>query len=101
MLAGVWKNNKNDMSVFCKEGQKLIDKNRYDKCRDLITETMKEYPDAPEPHNMMGILLEKEGNHLMAMRHFRAAWALDPGYAPARKNLENFGTFQSESGMFS
>ena len=27
---------------------------------------------------------------MAAMKHFRAAWALDPSYEPARKNLESF-----------
>jgi hypothetical protein len=39
------------------------------------------------------LVLEKESDHLLAMKHFRAAWALDPTYLPARYNLENFGTF--------
>ena len=32
------------------------------------------------------------------MRHVRAAYALDPSYAPARQNLENFGTFEQNLG---
>ncbi|MPN31218.1 hypothetical protein SDC9_178692 [bioreactor metagenome] len=29
------------------------------------------------------------------MKHFRAAWALDPTYIPARQNLDCYGTFFS------
>ena len=32
---------------------------------------------------------------MTAMKHFRAAWALDPAYLPARQNLDTFGTFFS------
>lgn len=54
---------------------------------------MRDYPHAPHPHNLMGILLEKQGNHLSAMKHFRAAWALDPTYLPCRINLDRYGSF--------
>ena len=85
--------NKRSINIFCRTGKKLIEKNKLEECQNLILETMKNNPDAPEPHNMLGIILEKKGNHPLAMRHFRAAWALDPSYLPARQNLEAFGTF--------
>ncbi|HSK68983.1 MAG TPA: hypothetical protein VLA21_06945 [Candidatus Limnocylindria bacterium] len=64
-------------------------------CRRLIYSAMQQHPHAPHPHNLIGILLEQEGNHPAAMKHFRAAWALDPTYMPARWNLDSFGTFFS------
>jgi hypothetical protein len=57
---------------------------------------MKNSPHAPEPHNLLGMLLENQGDHLLAMKHFRAAWALEPTYLPARYNLEVYGTFFSK-----
>ena len=59
----------------------------------LAIEAMGKFPHAAAPHNLLGVLLEKEGLHPAAMKHFRAAWALDPTYIPARQNLECFGTF--------
>ena len=47
-----------------------------------------EHPDAPEPHNLLGIWFELKGNEDKAHRHYRAACALDPTFMPARKNLE-------------
>ncbi len=38
---------------------------------------------------------EMQGNHLMAMKHFRVAWDLEPTYLPARQNLEVFGNTHS------
>lgn len=67
----------------------------YPTCYELITDAIANNPNSPAPHNLLGILLEKKGNHALAMRHFRAAWALDPTYLPARQNLEKFGTFRS------
>ena len=42
-------------------------------------------------HNLMGILMENENEHVLAMKHFRAAYALDSTYIPARLNMEIFG----------
>lgn len=80
---------------LCNEVKKLIDKGEFEGCYKLITEEMKNSPHAPHPHNLLGMLLENKGEHLLAMKHFRAAWALDPVYLPARHNLEVYGTFFS------
>lgn len=94
--------NKNHYSqellLLCATVRDFMKEKEYDACFGLICETMERYPDAPHPHNLLGILLEKSGNHSLAMKHFRAAWALDPTYLPARHNLENYGTFYSRGG---
>ena len=78
------------LSILCKDVRYLMENKEYDICQERITEAMKVYPHAPQPHNPMGILLEKNGEHGNAMKHFRAAWALDPTYIPARRNMERF-----------
>ncbi len=75
--------------------RELVSKREYQKCEPLISDAMGKYPHSPEPHNLIGVMLEKMGDHLTAMKHFRAAWALDPTYLPARQNLDSFGTFFS------
>lgn len=60
------------------------------KCEQMIRRAMEEEPHSAEPHNLMGVLLEKKGEHSLAMRHFRAAYALDPSCAAARVNLEKY-----------
>jgi len=84
-----------ELNKLCVTVKKYIGFQDYDKCEELIGTSMGKFPHAPEPHNLMGILLEKKGDHLTAMKHFRAAWALDPTYIPARQNLECYGTFYS------
>ena len=64
----------------------------------MICQAMGQFPNAPQPHNLLGIVMEKEGDHASAMRHFRAAYALDPTYLPARQNLDHYGTFYSRGG---
>ncbi|MFA7673379.1 MAG: hypothetical protein WCY62_05960 [Clostridia bacterium] len=85
----------NDLGALCNTVKELINTQNYEKCENLICCAMEKYPHAPEPHNLFGILLEKKGDHLMAMKHFRAAWVLDPTYIPARLNLDCYGTFLS------
>lgn len=70
-----------------------IGEGTYETCAQLICDAMHDYPHAPHPHNWMGVLLETQGNPLEAVRHFRAAWALDPTYLPCRVNLSRYGSF--------
>ena len=65
----------------------------YKDCETEITAAMRDFPHAAQPHNLMGVLMEAEDDHVGAMCHFRAAWALDPAYLPARYNMERTGTF--------
>ena len=88
------KNTRNaQLQELCSAVRKYSAALNYPKCAALICEAMGKFPNAPEPHNLLGIVLEKEGNHADAMKHFRAAYALDPTYIPARQNLETYGTF--------
>lgn len=89
----IMSNQEIECKKICMRVRTLIDAHAYEQCYEIITEAMKKYPSAPQPHNLLGILLENQGNHLLAMKHFRAAWALDPTYLPARYNLEVYGTF--------
>lgn len=85
-----------DLGVLCETVRTLIRHAEYWECEEIISEAMGRHPHAPEPHNLYGIILEKEGLHPEAMKHFRAAWALDPTYVPARYNLDKFGTFDND-----
>lgn len=85
-----FKKEKDGLTMLCEDVRHLIEDKEYGICEEKITEAMRRYPHAPQPHNLMGILLEKSGEHVKAMKHFRAAWALDPTYVPARRNMERF-----------
>ena len=77
---------------LCQQAKELIGRLAYDECADVLSKAMQAHPHAAEPHNLFGILLEKRGDHVAAMKHFRAAWALEPTYLPARYNLDLYGT---------
>lgn len=84
-----------ELKQLCASVRAFVTKEAYESCMAPICRAMAQYPDAPEPHNLLGIVLEKKGDHAGAMKHFRAAWALDPGYRPANHNMYTYGTFYS------
>ena len=88
-----------DLQTLCSTVRDLCDAQETEECRSLICRAMGKYPDAAQPHNLLGIVLAMEGDPLGAMKHFRAAWALDPAYQPANQNLNTLGTFRS-AGLF-
>ena len=59
--------------------RQLMIQRKFEQCQKEIETAMAENPHCAIPHNLMGILLEKESNHVLAMKHFRAAYALDLG----------------------
>ena len=81
---------------LCANVRALASSGQYDTCIALICNAMQAFPSAPQPHNLMGVLMEKTGDHPLAMKHFRAASALDPTYHPASQNLMTYGTFCSD-----
>lgn len=82
-----------ELTALCGTIRKLVEQSEYQKGELLIKGAIGKYPHAPEPHNLLGLLLERKGDHLTAMKHFRAAWALDPTYLPAQQNMDYFGSF--------
>ena len=75
------------------KAKEMIGHREFDACEALLATAMFQSPHSAVPHNLMGLLLEKKRRHEDAMKHFRAANALDPAYAPARWNLEGFAAF--------
>jgi len=84
-----------ELEALCLSIRVLMEQHGYRQCENILRHALGTYPHDPQPHNLLGVLLEKEGQHLLALRHFRAACALDPTYLPARQNLECYGTFFS------
>jgi tetratricopeptide (TPR) repeat protein len=62
--------------------------------RALIADALVADMDAPHPHNLLGILCELSGDDNAARKHYRAAYALDPTYKPACRNLERLVFFE-------
>lgn len=80
-----------DNNTLEEKCRRLILQTKFKQCQREIEIAMAKNPHCAVPHNLMGILMEKELNHTLAMKHFRAAYALDPTYIPARYNMEQYG----------
>ena len=76
--------------------KKYIEEKDWDSCMELIPRYMERYPNSAVPHNLLGIVLESQGHHPDAMRHFRAAWSLDPTFLPASQNIDAYSLYDSE-----
>ena len=85
--------NRKEMTSLCWKVKELMEQNDYQASEEIIKDAMATNLHAPEPHNLLGLLLEAQDDHLTAMKHFRAAYALDPTYLPSRHNLDRFGSF--------
>lgn len=60
----------------------------------LIEQALTLNVDAPEPHNLLGILYEQKGDNDLARKHYRASYALSPSYKAACHNLERLVGFE-------
>jgi tetratricopeptide (TPR) repeat protein len=87
--------NRQEIILFVKKVKALIQEGNYDEAYNKIRNGMSLYTNNPEPHNLMGILFEKQGLHSKAMNHFRASYALDATYLPTRHNLDSYGNMFS------
>lgn len=81
---------------LCEIVRNSINKGEFEDAKKDIVNAMCEDPHDARPHNLMGILMEHENNHSLAMKHFRAAWDLDSTYIPARFNIVKYTSFGSE-----
>lgn len=63
----------------------------FQKAQDLIAQLAASDPDSPKPHIFLGIIHELNKEKGMAMRHFRAALALDGTDQVALANLYRLG----------
>ncbi|MEN1760681.1 response regulator [Anoxynatronum sibiricum] len=60
----------------------------YAKAEEILKKSIPLNVEAPEPHNLLGVLAEYHRDLQRAQKHYRAALALDPTYRPADQNLE-------------
>ena len=65
-------------------------KNEDDKALTYLQQALKSDPDSAEAHNLMGVLLERDGNLKGADREFRKAIGLRDGYSQAHNNYGSF-----------
>ena len=86
----------NAMQMLTAHIRALVAQRHFSDAEDEGAQAMTAAPHAAQPHNLMGIIAESRNDHVQAMKHFRAAWALDPTYRPARINMERYGSFSGQ-----
>lgn len=77
-----------------------LQKHELSKAYNLISEEMHDNMDSPIPHNLLGIYYEISRDDCSARKHYRAAYALDPTYKPACRNLERIISFNRCDELF-
>lgn len=72
-----------------------INENKFIAAEDYLKAAIIQNVSAPQTHNLFGILAEYKGDKLLAGKHYRAAYALDPTFKSAIRNLERITHFSS------
>ena len=85
--------NQKQLRTLTARVRALVQENKVYEAEAAAAKAMADAPHEAQPHNLMGIIMERENDHIRAMKHFRAAWALDPSFVPARINMERYGSF--------
>lgn len=86
--------NTENEEYFCLKMKQLICSDQLQEAFQNIYDFIAKHPDSAIPHNLLGIIYEKKRNHVLAMKHFRVAWCLNPTYLPAQENMSNFSSFE-------
>lgn len=77
------------MTDLCMKVKNIYRRKDWDSCMELIQDIWNgNFNNSAVPHNLLRIMLESQGHHPDAMRHFRAAWSLDPTFLPASQNID-------------
>lgn len=70
-----------DQAIVC------INENKMSEAENYLKSAMCQNVSSPITHNLLGVLYECRGDQFLAAKHYRAAYALDPSYKPAARNL--------------
>lgn len=72
-----------------------ISDRKFDTARASARKAIAADPSQPEVYNLLGALLEIQGNRLEAQKFYRAALDIDPTYKPAWANLERTASYRN------
>lgn len=83
----------NEFELLIQKTVECINQNNLSQAEAYLKEAMAKDCSSPQTHNLFGIISEYKGDKLLAAKHYRAAYALDPTFKPARNNLERITTY--------
>jgi len=79
--------NVKDCSSYIELAKKCIGDRHFDAAIEYVRKAISLNPSNPEAFNILGVLLEIQGDIPEAQKNYRAALSLDATYEPASKNL--------------
>lgn len=82
----------NEFINLINEAANHLIKLEYEEAYQYIMKAINKDPNAPQPHNLLGIWYEFKGQNELARKHYRVAYVLNPVYKPASINLERVST---------
>jgi DNA-binding response OmpR family regulator len=68
--------------------KRCIGDRHFDAAIEHVRKAISLDPGRPEAFNLLGALMEVQGDRIEAQKNYRAALSLDPSYEPAIKNLQ-------------
>jgi len=68
--------------------KKSIGDRHFDAAVEHVRKAISLDPARPEAFNLLGALMEIQGDRMEAQKNYRVALSLDPSYEPAIKNLQ-------------
>lgn len=83
-----------------RHAQEAVEGRRLEAALEHARQALALRPDRPDPFNVLGVVAQLQMDVAEAQRYFRSALALDDGFGPARKNLENLSGFPKRLGQF-
>ncbi|MEA4963417.1 hypothetical protein [Lutispora sp.] len=86
--------NLNPYDKYIRLAIEALKKGIYLQAEENIKQAMLINPHSSVVHNLYGIFEELLMKDNLARKHYRAAYALDPTYKPAIRNLERISTFE-------
>lgn len=82
------KHKNHELTTKINDAIQLFRKNEFEKAKCLIHEAMQLDDSDAEVQNLLGAYYEVTGDRLLALRHYRAAYALEPSNRYANMNIE-------------
>lgn len=67
---------------------------RFEEAREAAKKALAKDPGQPEPYNLLGAFFEFRGHWAEAEKFYRAALEIDPGFRPAKANLDRMSSRQ-------
>jgi len=74
--------------------KRLITEQKWDDADGYLRKAITMEPRKPEPYNLIGVMLEMQGDKIEALKMYRAALGVDPTYPPAKANIDRAVQFR-------